>query len=89
VWLGIHLTNDKAKEINYIKEDYTEIKGIIIDKSLYKGKSITVKYLVKGKYYVESDGFSKNLDKQKGDSIYIKYSNKNPTLMVSECNWDY
>lgn len=79
----------KEQEIEYIKKDFTEIRGIIIEKSLYKGKSITIKYLVNGIYYIESDGFSKKLEKKEGDSISIKYSNQNPELMISECNWDY
>lgn len=89
VWLGIYLINKKGDEITFIKKDYTVSKGIITKIKLYKGKSVTIKYIVKGKIYIESDGIDRKLHKNVGDSILIKISNKNPELMVSEYNWNY
>lgn len=89
VWLGMYLIDEKSDEVQYVKEDYTITKGVITDITLYKGKSVTVKYSVNGKVYEESDGIDKKLTKKRGDSIQIKYSNKKPELMVSEFNWDY
>jgi len=89
VWLTMYLTEEKGNEIQYVKEDYTTTRGIITKISLYKGKSVRIKYLVNGKIYEKSDGMGKKLDKKEGDSITLKYSNKNPELMVSEFNWDY
>ncbi|AWK04516.1 hypothetical protein HYN56_09840 [Flavobacterium crocinum] len=89
VWIGVYLIEEKSDEVQYIREDYTITKGIITDITLYKGKSVTVKYLVNGKIYKESDGIDKKMTKVRGDSINIKYSNKKPELMISEYNWDY
>ncbi|MFH6945162.1 hypothetical protein [Flavobacterium sp. FlaQc-50] len=89
VWLCIYLIDEKTDEIQYVKEDYTTSKGIITKMSLYKGKAVRIKYVVNGKVYEESDGMGKKLNKEEGDSIAIKYSNKKPELMISEYNWDY
>ncbi len=86
VWVAIYLTNKRNDEIVYIKNDYTLSKGVITKITVYKGRSVRVKYRVKDKYYIESDGMDKRLNKETGDSIYIKYSNKRPELMISECN---
>lgn len=84
VWLCSYFIEEKTDEIQYVKEDYTVTKGIITKISLYKGKTLRVKYVVDGKIYEESDGMGKKLHKNEGDSIEIKYSNKKPELMVSE-----
>lgn len=89
VWLCVYLIGEKSDEVQYVKEDYTITNGVITDITLYKGKSVTVKYLVNGKMYEESDGIDKKMTKKRGDSIQIKYSNKKPELMVNEYNLDY
>ncbi|HEY1193215.1 hypothetical protein [Flavobacterium sp.] len=84
-----YLSDQRADEIRFINKDYTITKGIITKISLHKGKHVRIKYLVDDKVYIESDGMQKKLNKQAGDSISIKYSNKKPELMISEYNLDY
>ncbi|MBE8723358.1 hypothetical protein [Flavobacterium hungaricum] len=89
VCLCVYFTQERTNEIEYIKADYTITKGIITKISLYKGKSVGIKYIVKNKIYEESDAIHLKLNKKEDDSIYIKYYNKNPELMISEYNRDF
>ncbi len=73
----------RKERIDFINFDYGFVKAKIVDKSVYKGKSLTVVYKVNGLTYKESWGFD-NYDYEIGDSIIIKYSKVKPELIIIE-----
>ena len=84
--IPIYLRNKRLKEIDFISKDYILTKGIITDKTSYKGKSITVKYKVDNIFYEDSDGYDIEDNIEVGDSILIKYSKTKPEFMITIFN---
>lgn len=85
-FIATKLTDLRDKDIEFINTDYKYSKGIVVKKSVYKGHSIRVKYKVKGKVYIGSDGIDIGNEIEEGDSIDIKYSTTKPELMITEFN---
>ncbi len=79
---------DKRKndEINLIKKSHGLATGVVIKKTSYKGKHITVKYLVGGQEFIESDGYDAGDKVEIGDSIIINYYTEDPSVMITEFN---
>jgi ribosomal protein S17 len=88
VFSGIFYFIDKMRteELNIINEDFNLTKGVVVDKSVYKGRNIQVKYFVDGKEYIASDGISEDDNVQVGDTVSIKYSLQSPELMITQFN---
>ncbi|AZA52815.1 hypothetical protein [Chryseobacterium sp. G0201] len=80
------MANNRQKEIQEINNDYSITTGVITKISLYKGHHIDVKFKVNNELIKGSDGMQKSTNKNVGDSIQIKYSNKNPTNFITELN---
>ncbi len=76
----------RVSEVNTINEDFSLSKGIVIDKSVYKGRTIRVKYFINGRQYIGSDGISESDKVMIGDTIAIKYSLRNHELMITQFN---
>lgn len=85
----VSLRSQRIEDIEFVKKDFGETKGIVIKKDIYKGRSITVRYKVDGKFYEESDGIDENENVEEGDSINLKYSKTKPKLMMTMFNDDY
>ena len=75
----------RAKKIEQINSNFRITKGIVIQRNLYKGHSILVKYFVKDKEYIGSDGLNGSFEI--GDSILVKYLATNPSEMITECTF--
>ena len=88
-FIATNLTEKRAEEIEFIKQDFEITQGLITNKSTYKGHSVRVKYKVNGKLYENSDGFDENQKVEEGDSINVKYSKTKPELMLTEFNEKY
>ncbi|QSB26478.1 hypothetical protein [Flavobacterium sp. CLA17] len=69
------------KEVKFIESDYSYVKAKITNKSTYKTWTLTVAYKVGDKTYKESEAVRNNSLKI-GDSIWIKYSNTKPNLII-------
>lgn len=80
---------NRKKEYDLVKSDYKITKGIITKMSVYKGKSIRVKFKIDDKIYTGSDGMFKRKSKDVGDSVFIKYYAKDPNLFITELNANY
>lgn len=80
---------DREKEYNLVKSDYKITKGIITKMFVYKGKTIRVKFKINDKTYIGSDGMFERKNKNVGDSIFLKYYAKDPTLFITELNKNY
>lgn len=88
-FVATHFRNQRLKEIDFIKENFEFTKGIITKKSIHKGNSIHVRYIINKKTFEESDGFEEKYNFKEGDSIILKYSKTKPELMITEYNIDY
>lgn len=88
-FIATYLRGQREKEIELIKSDFEVTSGIITSKTVYKGKSIRVKYIVNNITYRESDGFDDKFNFKVGDSIKLKYSKTKPQLMITEFNEEY
>jgi hypothetical protein len=88
-FIATYLTDQRENEIELIKSDYDVTSGIITSKTVYKGKSIRVKYIVNNKTYIGSDGFDDKFNFKVGDSIKLKYLRTNPDFMMTEFNEEY
>ncbi|MBW7675860.1 hypothetical protein [Chryseobacterium chendengshani] len=82
------LENRRSNDIELINKDFKIIDGIVVKKSVQKGNSLRVKYIVNGRVYIESDGFLESQKVNIGDSIRVKYSIDKPELIIIEFN-DY
>ena len=80
---------DREKEYNLVKSDYKITKGIITKMFVYKGKTIRVKFKINDKTYIGSDGMFERKNKNVGDSIFLKYYAKDPSLFITELNKNY
>lgn len=81
-----YLRENRLRDIEYINNNFKVTNGIVIRKSIQKGNHIWTKYSVKGRVYIESDGFSESQKVNVGDTIKIKYSIDKPELMITEFN---
>jgi len=78
---------ERLEEINFINNHPSGyVKGIVTQKSSYKGHSITVTWKINGKVYTGSDGYYEGDSIEQGDSILIKYSKEKPQLMITRFN---
>ncbi|ANF50625.1 hypothetical protein A0O34_08860 [Chryseobacterium glaciei] len=80
------ISQKRGEEIQEINNDFSITNGVITKISLYKGHHIDVKFKVNNELVTGSDGMQKSTNKNVGDSIQIKYSNKNPTNFITELN---
>lgn len=80
------MDNRRNDNINLIKESHGLTTGVVIKKTSYKGHHITVKYVVGGQEFIESDGFNVGDKVEVGDSIILSYYQKNPSVMITEFN---
>ena len=88
-FIAISLTKKRDQEIEYINQDFAITHGIVTKKSVYKGYSIRVKYIVNGKYFEDSDGINESDKVENGDSVLVKYSKSKPELMITEFNEEF
>jgi hypothetical protein len=78
----ISYQNHKQESVlKYINSNYSLIKAKIVSRSTYKIWTITVEYKVKNTRYRESRAVNNN-NLKVGDSIWIKYSNMKPNLII-------
>jgi ribosomal 50S subunit-recycling heat shock protein len=85
-FIATKLTDIRDEDIEFINKDYKYSKAVVIKKSVYKGHSIKVKYMVEGKVYTGSDGIDAGNKIKEGDSVDIKFSTTKPELMITEFN---
>ena len=88
-FIATYLRGQRENEIKLINTNYEVTSGIITSKTVYKGKSIQVKYIVNNKTYIGSDGFDDKFNFKVGDSIKLKYSRTNPDFMITEFSEEY
>lgn len=81
VFLIKHMRESTVKENKFVESNYTLTKAKIIDKSTYKIWTLTVEYEVNKVKYKESKVVINN-NLKVGDSIWIKYSNAKPNLII-------
>lgn len=81
-----YLRTSKLNDIDQINKSFEYTKGIVVKKTVYKGRFIDVRYIVNGKSYVESDGMNEKVDINEGDSVMVKYSTEKPELMITQFN---
>lgn len=72
--------------INLIKGSHGLATGVVIKKTSYKGHNITVKYVVRGQEFIESDGYDLDDKVELGDSIILNYYQNDPSVMITEFN---
>lgn len=86
--MGIYfyLRTSRKENIEIINNSFDFTKGIVIKKTVYKSRSINVKYIVNGKSYIESDGINIDDNVSEGDSVVVKYSTEKPELMITQFN---
>lgn len=85
-FIATKLTDIRDEDIEFINTDYKYSKAVVIKKSVYKGHSIKVKYMIDGKVYTGSDGIDAGNKIKEGDSVDIKFSRTKPELMITEFN---
>lgn len=79
----------RKEDILLINRDFGYAKGIVVKKTTYKGRHIRIKYFVGENEYVESAGIEENNNIDVGDSILVKYSHKNPELIITQFSEAY
>lgn len=90
VWIGRQAEGKKARRVEYINRKFEYGKGVIVDKSDYKGHSIDVEYEVGDKRFKYSGGWDKNPSNlRKGDSIMFRYAVDSPALIITELESGY
>ncbi|MBI1223754.1 MAG: hypothetical protein GC192_00840 [Bacteroidetes bacterium] len=85
IFLQLEITH--RRELKTIEKHPAFIKGLVVDITNYKGKSIKFEYIVNGKKYVNSYGRLPQVifnDIKIGDSIEIKYDKSNPQNSIIE-----
>ncbi|RZJ63639.1 MAG: hypothetical protein EOO45_20725 [Flavobacterium sp.] len=83
------MDSKRESDLNRLNEESKYIKGIVIQKTVYKGRHIRVKYVIDNKQYIESAGYDENDVIKLGDSISIRYSTGNPKLMITQFDENY
>jgi len=76
----------RTDDIEIINKNPKITKGIVVEKSVYKGRSIDVKYYVGGKEYIQGDGILEENKVEVGDTVLVRYSVENPELMITQFN---
>ncbi|GGE92960.1 hypothetical protein SAMN05443634_1085 [Chishuiella changwenlii] len=87
--IAYYLRVSRKEDIKLINNSFGYTKGIVIKKTVYKSRSINVKYIVNGKSYIESDGINAEDNVSEGDSIIVKYSTEKPELMITQFNDEF
>ena len=89
VGICFYLRTSRKEDIEIINNSFDFTKGIVIKKTVYKSRSINVKYIVNGKSYIESDGINTEDNVSEGDSVVVKYSTEKPELMITQFNDEF
>ncbi|MGD1318691.1 hypothetical protein [Chryseobacterium sp. 2R14A] len=84
-----HLRLKRIEEVKEINKDYSFTKGVITKMSYHKGRHVSVTFKANGSTIEGSDGIQKSTNKESGDSIGIKYWNKNPEIFITELHLEY
>ena len=89
--MALKSSNNRLREIAYIKRDFGIAKGIVKRKKTYKGNSLSVEYYVEEFFYEAKDSFDGKYenDFNEGDSITVKYSTLKPELIINQFNANY
>ncbi|MFH6935998.1 hypothetical protein [Flavobacterium sp. FlaQc-30] len=89
--MALKSSNNRLREIAYIKSDFGTAKAVVTAKKTYRGNSLSVEYYVNGIFYEAKDSFDDKYQDafNEGDSITIKYSAKKPELIINEFNATY
>ncbi|GEO02525.1 hypothetical protein AAE02nite_01890 [Adhaeribacter aerolatus] len=89
-WLMKESDENRKYIVDTVNRNYEYSKGIITDVKSYKGHSLDVEYIIKGKKYKYSGGWTKNPNNLgEGDSIRFRYSVENPELIITELQNEY
>jgi hypothetical protein len=84
-----YLTLKRMEEVDEINKDYSLTKGIITETGYRNRKYVEVKFRVNGIYYGGHESIRNYYGKEEGDSVSIKYSNKNPGHFITELHLKY
>ncbi|WP_294286922.1 hypothetical protein [uncultured Chryseobacterium sp.] len=84
-----YLNLKKIEQINEINRDYSLTRGIITETGYRKGRYVEVKFKVDGIFYEGREYAVNSYGKEEGDSITIKFSNKNPEHFITEFHLKY
>ncbi len=89
-WLSTSANNRNEERIESVNAECGYSKGIITDIKSYKGHSLTVRYRMYNKEFYSKESWDKNEKRlREGDSIFIRYSIKDPTLIITELEDEY
>lgn len=84
-WLGKTSDQENSIRLKALNNGSIYSKGIITSIFYYKGQSIRVKYIVKGKEYEYRGGWDQNpRHLAKNDSIRIRYATSDPSFSITE-----
>lgn len=90
VWIGKSAGDEKVRKVEYVNRNFEYGKGLIVNKSDYKGHAIEVEYEIKGRKFKYSGGWDNNpFNLRKGDSIMFRYAADSPELIVTELDNGY
>ncbi|MGV3458929.1 MAG: hypothetical protein ACO1N9_00600 [Flavobacterium sp.] len=79
------LRNQELDSIQHVVSNPSNVTiGVVTNKTVYKGRSITVRYEVNDVVFKESDGINENDKVEEGDSVLVRYAIDNPALMITE-----
>lgn len=84
-----YLTLKKIEEVNEINKDYSLTEGMITEMGYTPRKHIRVQFVVKGVTIKGIEWIRGFRNKKLGDSIGIKYSNKDPEHFITELHIKY
>lgn len=89
--MALKSSENRLREIAYIKSDFGIAKALVTAKKTYRGNSLSVRYYVKGIFYEAKDSFDGKYKSafNEGDSITIKYSALKPELVINQFNASY
>ncbi|MEC5145468.1 hypothetical protein [Chitinophaga sp. 212800010-3] len=89
-WLSVNAERNKAEKLDRINQGFNYTKGVIVNKSSYKGHSIKVRYVINETVYVYEGGWDKDPNNLSvGDSINLKYALSTPELAITELENEY
>ncbi|TWR30000.1 hypothetical protein FPZ43_09130 [Mucilaginibacter pallidiroseus] len=84
-WLGKTSDQENTVRLKAVNNGCVYTNGVITLIFYYKGKSIHIKYVVKGKEYEYIGGWSNNpRHLGKNDSVRIRYATSDPSLVITE-----
>ncbi len=84
-----HLTVKRIEAVNEISKNPGFTKGVITATRHNNGRWIEVRYSVKGVVFECHESVPDDSDKEKGDSVGIKYSLRNPQHSITELHRKY